>query len=57
MENAQEGNTKLAELNKAVTPSAAEISTGIPVPQSMPDPEPYAMHNTPYIIVGGVAIG
>ena len=33
------------------------MTVDIPVPQSMPDPEPQAVRTSPYIIVGGVAVG
>jgi len=57
VENAREGNEKLAELNNALTAIAAETICDIPIPRPMPDPKPQAMHISPYVVVGGVAVG
>ena len=56
-ENARAGNEKLSELNAALTTSTNGDSTNIPMPRPMPDPLPQAMHTSPYVVVGGIAIG
>ena len=58
VENARDGNEKLLELNAALTsPPSGNMAREIPCPQAMFDPQPQAMRISPYVIVGGVAVG
>jgi len=57
VENAREGNERLEELNAALTSVNADATHDIPLPPPMPDPEPQAVHQQPFVVVGGVAVG
>ena len=57
IEFARSGQEKLNELNDALRPVIAANSEPTVRPEALPLIDPNAMHNLPYVVTGGTAIG
>ena len=57
VEMARSGREKLDELNKALRPVVAANAEPATCPEAMPLINQNAMHNLPYVVTGGTAIG
>ena len=54
---AKSGKDKLNELNRTLKPAKQTTTDPIPLPEPMPAIHAQAMHNLPYVVTGGTAIG
>lgn len=57
VEMAKSGQEKLNELNEALRPVVAANTQPTVCPESLPQIDPVAMHNLPYVVTGFTAIG
>eukprot|EP00956_Cyclotella_meneghiniana_P034536 scaffold105890_cov72-Cyclotella_meneghiniana.AAC.1 len=57
VEMAKSGQDRLDELNSALIPMVAANSERATCPEALPQINPVAMHNLPYVVTGGTAIG
>ena len=57
VERAREGQEVLEELNDVIQPVAPAVEENVVDPEALPEMNAQAMHNSPYVVTNGTAVG